>query len=144
MWDKTKRAFDVMKERNRRYIEEQGKKDEAERKEEAEQREEDEEESEELRQAKEKLRAYREANGLDPTDRLADSLSDRLSDRLSDSLADGPDGEDRAEAYRKANNEAPKLEKGDVPAMILSAFIVFGPIFLVLFGILLLAWIFLH
>ena len=132
MWDKTKRAFDVMKERNRRYIEEQRKKDEAERKEEAEQREEDEEESEELRQAKEKLRAYREANGLDPTDRLADGLSD------------GPDGEDRAEAYRKANNEAPKLEKGDVPAMILSAFIVFGPIFLVLFGILLLAWIFLH
>ncbi len=46
------------------------------------------------------------------------------------------------EEYR--NNNDLGLEKGDLPAIILSAFLVFGPIFLVLIGILVVAWIFLH
>ena len=45
--------------------------------------------------------------------------------------------------YREMNEE-PGFEKGDIPALIISAFIVFFPIFLVLIGIMVLAWIFLH
>ena len=44
--------------------------------------------------------------------------------------------------YRRLNDDA-GLEKGDLPALIISALIVFSPIFLVLIGIMVLAWIFL-
>ena len=61
-----------------------------------------------------------------------------------------PEGEDltpeeaqrRLEEYKKEND--PGLEKGDVPALILSALLVFGPIFLVLIGLMVLAWVLLH
>lgn len=52
------------------------------------------------------------------------------------------EAEEKAEEYRKNNDMG--LEKGDMPALIISAFLVFGPIFLVLGGLLALAWIFLH
>ena len=51
------------------------------------------------------------------------------------------EAEEKAEEFHREEN---KLEKGDIPAMILSAILVFGPIFLVLGGILALAWILLH
>lgn len=37
-----------------------------------------------------------------------------------------------------------ELEKGDLTAMIISALAVFGPIFLVLGGLIAVAWVFLH
>ena len=37
-----------------------------------------------------------------------------------------------------------ELEKGDLPAMILSAMIVFGPVILILAALVVIAWIFLH
>ena len=58
---------------------------------------------------------------------------------VRDPAADEAEG--KAEEFHREEN---KLEKGDIPAMILSAILVFGPIFLVLGGILALAWIFLH
>ena len=153
MWDKTDRAFDVMRERNRRYLEEQKKKvaedpadgngdspqpqaepsDEHER-----DREGDQEQEREQQLAEEKLRAYREANGLDPDAQIPEGVPPKPSPE-----EDSRD-ETRADEYRKRNAEPAKLEKGDVPAMILAAILVFGPIFLVLIGIYLLAWIFLH
>jgi hypothetical protein len=42
--------------------------------------------------------------------------------------------------YRRLNEE-PGLEKGDVPALILSALLVFGPILLILAALLTLAWV---
>ena len=130
------RAFDIMRERNRRYLEqkkaedaartdENGKPDEAQT--------EDEHLAEELRQAEEKRRAYQEQNSgaagfyRVPTDGASD-------DELREA-------ERKAEAFHAEEN---KLEKGDLPAMFLSAIIVFGPIFLVLIGLFFLAWLFLH
>ncbi|MBO7403705.1 MAG: hypothetical protein J6V24_01985, partial [Clostridia bacterium] len=52
------------------------------------------------------------------------------------------DGERKAREFHK-DDKLP-LEKGDVPALILSALLVFGPIFLVMIGIVVLAWFFLH
>lgn len=56
--------------------------------------------------------------------------------------------EELIEAERKAREfhkeDKLDLEKGDLAAMILSAFLVFGPIFLVLGGLLAAAWIYLH
>lgn len=105
MWDKTKRAMDTMKERNRRYLEEQKKKDEARRE------------------------ANPQPNPGDP-------------DSAKAPTCEAPTPEDKAAAFHE--EEQLKLEKGDLPAMILSAFMVFGPVFLVLAAILALAWIFLH
>ena len=63
--------------------------------------------------------------------------------------ADLPETVDEAEItaehekeYRRLNDET-GFEKGDIPALIISALIVFSPIFLVLIGIIVLAWIFL-
>ena len=47
--------------------------------------------------------------------------------------------EAKAKAFHEENDE-PGLEKGDLPALLLSAFLVFGPILLVLAGILSLGW----
>lgn len=49
--------------------------------------------------------------------------------------------EEREKAYREEKIE---LEKGDLPAMILSGLLVFGPIFLALGGLLALFWVYLH
>lgn len=62
------------------------------------------------------------------------------------SVAEQPNEEEnaarRAEEYRRLNSDS-GLEKGDIPALIISALLVFSPIFLVLIGIMVLAWIFL-
>ena len=137
------RAFEVMKERNRLFLEEAAKKegktpDSADLPESP--------EDEERRRAEEKLRAYREANGL-PADLPDADLPDGPAD-LSDKHLSGEHlSDEREEGERKAqefHKEELGLEKGDIPALILSAMLVFGPIFLILGGILVLAWIFLH
>jgi hypothetical protein len=156
MWKKTERAFDIMRERNRRYIEEK-KKEEAENRakgdepsdESVESDKPDEsgvsELSEEQRIAAEKLRAYREANGLDPDADIPEGPEGPQPAGGSESEDLSPEeAEHRAEEYRKKNEDSVKLEKGDLPAMIIAALLVFGPVFLVLFGILFLAWLFLH
>ncbi len=107
MWDKTKRAMDTMKERNRRYLEEQKKKDEA----------------------------GREENPQPDPDSPKATTPEEPS-------SEDPTPEEKAAAFHE--KEQLKLEKGDLPAMILSAFMVFGPVFLVLIAIMVLAWIFLH
>ena len=132
------RAFEVMKERNRLFLEEAAKKD-GKTPDSADLPESP--EDEEQRRAEEKLRAYREANGL-PADLPDADLPDGSAD-LSDEHLSG----EREEGERKAmefHKEEVGLEKGDIPALILSAMLVFGPIFLILGGILVLAWIFLH
>ncbi len=144
------RAFDIMRERNRRYLESQKQAGEDPAKaddagagagagEGAQPPEGNplpelpgltEEQKEELRQAEEKRRAYQEANtGAAGFYRVGQS---------DDELAEG---ERKAAEFHAEEN---RLEKGDFPAMLLSALIVFGPIFLVLFALLFLAWLFLH
>ena len=138
------RAFEVMKERNRRYLEEAAKKDgktpvPADSPEIPDTPESP--EDEERRRAEEKLRAYREANGL-PADLPDADRPDGPADLSDEHLS-----EEREEGERKArefHKEELGLEKGDIPALILSAMLVFGPVFLILGGILVLAWIFLH
>ena len=110
MWDKTKRAMDTMREKNRQYLEEQKKKDEA-------------------------------VRDKDPQPEPGEA---RIPE---DPSCEAPSCEDltpdeKAAAFHE--EEKLKLEKGDLPAMILSALMVFGPVFLVLGAIVALAWIFLH
>ena len=132
------RAFEVMKERNRLFLEEAAKKD-GKTPDSADLPESP--EDEERRRAEEKLRAYREANGL-PADLPDADLPDGSADLSGEPLSDErEEGERKAKEFHK---EELGLEKGDIPALILSAMLVFGPIFLILGGILVLAWIFLH
>ncbi|MBQ3859117.1 MAG: hypothetical protein II779_01205 [Clostridia bacterium] len=137
------RAFEVMKERNRLFLEEAAKKD-GKTPDSADLPESP--EDEERRRAEEKLRAYREANGL-PADLPDADLPDGPADLSDKHLSGEPLSDEREEGERKAqefHKEELGLEKGDIPALILSAMLVFGPIFLILGGILVLAWIFLH
>ena len=114
MWKKTERAMDVMRERNRRYIES---------------RKEEEKDGPENR-------GDPESDGPAPDECPLTAVTD-------DRARDETDPEKKAAAFHE-DDDRMKLEKGDVPAMILSAILVFGPVFLVLFGILALAWLFLH
>ena len=137
------RAFEVMKERNRLFLEEAAKKD-GKTPDSADLPESP--EDEERRRAEEKLRAYREANGL-PADLPDADLPDGPADLSGEHLSGESLSREREEGERKAkefHKEELGLEKGDIPALILSAMLVFGPIFLILGGILVLAWIFLH
>ena len=102
MWKKTENAMDVMRERNRRYLESKDK--------------------------EKKEKTPPESGGPDPDEGCAEQTA----------APENTGGKGREP------DEGMKLEKGDVPAMILSAILVFGPVFLVLFGIFALAWIFLH
>ena len=106
MWNKTKRAMDVMKERNRRYLESQ------------------------------KAPADSEKQGETPADPEKDA------ENRAPELTDDMTPEEKAEAFHR--DDEIKLEKGDLPALILSALMVFGPIFLVLIAIVVLAWFFLQ
>ena len=115
MWDKTKRAMDTMREKNRQYLEEQKKKDEAVR---------DEDPQPEPGEAR-----IPEAPSCEDPSCGDPSFGDLTPD-------------EKAAAFHE--EEKLKLEKGDLPAMILSALMVFGPVFLVLGAIVALAWIFLH
>ena len=88
MWNKTKRAFDVMKVRNDRYIE-----------------------------------------------------------KMNEDSRQDEDGSEEEAIIRQDDVNEEKdlgLEKGDIPALIISAFLTFSPIFLVLGLIVYLAWTFLH
>ena len=98
-------AFDIMRERNRRYLEEQKKKD-----------------------------------GENP-DKAAESPAESPAESQTELQTELEEAEEKARAFHE---EEIKLEKGDVPAMILSAILVFGPIFLVLIGLMILAWVLLH
>ena len=110
MWDKTKRAMDTMREKNRQYLEEQKKKDEA-------------------------------VRDKDPQPEPGEARIPEDPSCEEPSCGDlTPD--EKAAAFHE--EEKLKLEKGDLPAMILSALMVFGPVFLVLGAIVALAWIFLH
>lgn len=54
--------------------------------------------------------------------------------------------DDLAEAEKKAkafHDEETGYEKGDLPAIMIAAMLTFGPIFLILGGIIVLAWLFL-
>ena len=125
------RAFDVMRERNRRSIEKLNQQNKQEQ--------------------QNKVRDQEEETV--PTDRF--ESGEPAGSRDWDALT--PEEKARAfHAGEKPGNGSGKpgsgnpepekleLEKGDLPAMILSALLVFGPVFLVLFGILALAWVFLH
>jgi len=110
MWDKTKRAMDTMREKNRQYLEEQKKKDEA-------------------------------VRDKDPQPEPGEARIPEAPSCEAPSCEDlTPD--EKAAAFHE--EEKLKLERGDLPAMILSALMVFGPVFLVLGAIVALAWIFLH
>ena len=115
MWDKTKRAMDTMREKNRQYLEEQKKKDEA-------------------------------VRDKDPQPEPGEARIPEAPSCEDPSCGDPSFGDltpdEKAAAFHE--EEKLKLEKGDLPAMILSALMVFGPVFLVLGAIVALAWIFLH
>jgi len=76
----------------------------------------------------------RAMNWLKEKNNLEKSNSEDYSNKLPDDNSDLYSFDPKAEW--KAQEENIKLEKGDIPALIISALIVFGPIFLVLIGIL--------
>ena len=59
------------------------------------------------------------------------------------SETDARRGDDPKERERPDEKKI-ELEKGDLPAMILSAMLVFGPVILILAALVVIAWIFLH
>ncbi|MBO4406444.1 MAG: hypothetical protein J5849_01980 [Clostridia bacterium] len=129
---KVKKSFEVMQERNRRYLESMKEKEAGKASGDAEEASAP-DGAEELpapgtaeEAPEEELRAEREEKREEAEETLipAEVLPE----------------EDDDEIPGKKEN----LEKGDLPAMIISAFLVFGPVFLILGGILALAWIFLH
>ena len=85
-------------------------------------------------------------------DRALQRMHEKNNEYLHGADADrteGPDPEaELAEAEQKAREfhqgEKLELEKGDIAAMILAAMLVFGPILLILSGILAAAWILLN
>ena len=66
--------------------------------------------------------------------------TDKVQGYPPEEFSEQPEHGDR----RASGAEKPELEKGDLTAMILSAMLVFGPIFLVLGGILAAAWVLLR
>ena len=132
MSKKQDKAFEAMRESNRLYLEDMKKKEGGEGGYDPSLTP---EQIEELQAAEEKARTFREENGK------ADGVwrTDTWESGVEDSIEDG---ERKAREFHK-DDEVP-LEKGDLPAIILSAVLVFGPIFLILGGIMLLAWFFLH
>ncbi len=85
-------------------------------------------------------------------DRALQRMHEKNNEYLHGTAADRPEEPDPeaelAEAEQKAREfhqeEKLELEKGDIAAMILSAMLVFGPILLILSGILAAAWILLN
>ena len=124
MGKKQDKAFEAMRESNRLYLEDMKKKESGEGGYDPSLTP---EQIEELRAAEEKARTFREENGKADGVWRTDTWES---------------GERKAREFHK-DDEVP-LEKGDLPAIILSAVLVFGPIFLILGGIMLLAWFFLH
>ena len=88
------------------------------------------------------MEAMREKN----RDYLDSMKEQNIEDNAGDTTLDI--SEEIAQAEKKAREfheeDKLELEKGDLPAIIISALLTFGPIILVLGGILAVAWIFLH
>ena len=126
------KAFEAMRESNRLYLEDMRKKEGGE---EGYDPSLTTEQIEELKAAEEKARAFHEANGKTEGVWRSDTWESGVEETVED-------GERKAREFHKDDNLP--LEKGDVPALILSALLVFGPVFLVLIGIVVLAWFFLH
>ena len=126
------KAFEAMRESNRLYLEDMRKKEGGE---EGYDPSLTPEQIEELKAAEEKARAFHEANGKAEDVWRSDTWESGVEETVED-------GERKAREFHK-DDDLP-LEKGDVPALILSALLVFGPVFLVLIGIVVLAWFFLH
>ena len=115
MGKKLDKAFDLMRESNRLYLEDQNKK-----------------------------------NKTDPlpddgsTDTAAPDVRPDDAENIP-ALSETYDrrGDDPKERERPDEKKI-ELEKGDLPAMILSAMLVFGPVILILAALVVIAWIFLH
>ncbi len=134
MGKRTDRAFDVMRERNRRYLEERA-------------REQQDPQNGPGTEAGPETQPDQPAAEREPgrePERDWDALTPEEKAAAFHAQDGAVDGRSAQLSGPSAEREPVKLEKGDVPAMILAGILVFGPIFLVLFGILALAWIFLH
>ena len=129
-WKKEKRGFEIMNERNRQYIEKMDR--EAAEKAAAEKAAAERTNADEVAAA-----AGEEANQTDNKEELSAWKS---ADEREIAIEEA---RKQAEAFNKENQKM-DLEKGDLPALIISAFLVFGPILLILGAILAVAWIFLH
>lgn len=134
-WKKEKRGFEIMNERNRQYIEKM-----------------DRENADKL--AAEKAAAEKaaaERTNADEVTAAAGEEANQTDNKEELSAWESADEREiaieearkQAEAFHKENQKM-DLEKGDLPALIISAFLVFGPILLILGAILAVAWIFLH
>ncbi|MBO7403965.1 MAG: hypothetical protein J6V24_03300 [Clostridia bacterium] len=132
MRTKKDKAFEAMRESNRLYLEDMRKKEGGE---EGYDPSLTPEQIEELKAAEEKARAFHETNGKAEGVWRSDTWESGVEETVED-------GERKAREFHK-DDKLP-LEKGDVPALILSALLVFGPIILVMIGIVVLAWFFLH
>ena len=132
MGKRTDRAFDVMRERNRRYLDAQTQNQNQP------ENPADQDDPENNEEPKEKNNPNQKSReDMTPEEKAAAFHAGDLR---------GGQSKGKAPAQQTPGPGEPdtRLEKGDVPAMILSALLVFGPVFLILFGILALAWIFLH
>lgn len=119
------RAFEVMRERNRRYLEGRKKKEDEQRREPGEPQEPEQREQPEH-----------------PAEKPWDELTPE--EKAARFHAENPSSGKPGERGEPGEPDRIELEKGDVPAMIIAAILVFGPVFLVLFAILALAWLLLH
>lgn len=67
---------------------------------------------------------------------------DRMMENLHEN-SDDAEAERRKQAGEDAQQERPELEKTDIPAMLIAAFLTFLPAVLLVFGVLaLIAWLF--
>lgn len=148
---RVKKSFEIMQERNRRYLESMKDPDAADAREaEAAEEEPSSEdgsalEAQAAREIEEEIRE--DAEEIEEPSAPEEDLGpaeEKTARRMRYAPVRDPSAEEAEEKAEEFHREENKLEKGDIPAMILSAFLVFGPIFLVLGGILALAWIFLH
>lgn len=115
MGKKLDKAFDLMRENNRLYLEDQKKKNKSD---------------------------------PPPSDAATDGAAPDVSPDDAENIhalseTDARRGDDPKERERPDEKKI-ELEKGDLPAMILSAMLVFGPVILILAALVIIAWIFLH
>lgn len=125
-WKKEKRGFEIMNERNRQYIEKMDR--------------ENADKSAADKSAAEKAEAASGKEMPDPAENKEELSAWESADEREIAIEEA---RKQAEAFHKENQKM-DLEKGDLPALIISAFLVFGPILLILGAILAVAWIFLH
>lgn len=129
MGKRTDRAFDIMRENNRRYLEKRKRENDS-----AKEPDTEEQEEKDLTGG-----ADTPLNPLNPDN--PDNPEKPENPETENPAENELTPEEKAAAFHE---EEAKLEKGDVPAMILSAMLVFGPIFLILIAIVVFAWFFLQ